>query len=135
MPRNRTSDDIDHVIPDPKPSNAAKTRPPEPWPLPNYEPMHIKQPFRRGVQLVHLTTDAKPCRACIAAGRKVGRHIGKAASKRKILGELAPNSVLQGRLPGRRKERPPRSRFGCNICQISLCNHKTCWKDHIGLVE
>ena len=49
MPRKRTSDDIDHVIPDPKPSNAAKTRPLDPWPLLDYEPIHIKQPFRTGV--------------------------------------------------------------------------------------
>ena len=96
---------------------------------------HIHQAHRAEHQLVRLTTDAKPCRAYIATGRKLGRQIGKAASKRKTLGELAPNSVLQGKLAGRRKERPPRSRFGCNICYISLSNHKTCWKDHIRLVE
>ena len=59
MPRSRTSDDVDHVIPDLKPSNAAKTRPPEPWPLPDYEPMHIKQPFRTGVHNLpaHVSVD------------------------------------------------------------------------------
>ena len=59
MPRNRTSDDINHVIPDPKPSNAAKTRPPKPWPLLDYEPIHIKQPFRTGVHNlpVHVSVD------------------------------------------------------------------------------
>ena len=49
MPRNRTSNDVDHVIPDLKPSNATKTRPPEPKTLPTYEPMYIKQPFRSGI--------------------------------------------------------------------------------------
>ncbi|KAL2050544.1 hypothetical protein ABVK25_009213 [Lepraria finkii] len=66
-------------------------------------------------KLVRLSTDPKPCRACTAVGRNVGRQIGKAASKRNVLGELSTNSVLQGSLAGRHKERPPRSRPGCNI--------------------
>ena len=49
MPRNRVSDDIDHVIPDPKPSTAAKKPPPAPGRLPDYEPMQIKTPYRTGV--------------------------------------------------------------------------------------
>ena len=49
IPSMGTSTDIDHVIADPKPTATAKMRPPEPKPLPAYEPMHIKQPFRSGI--------------------------------------------------------------------------------------
>ena len=59
MPRNRTSDDVDHVIADPKASNPARKPPPEPWPLPDYKPMQIKQPFRMGVHNLpaHVSID------------------------------------------------------------------------------
>jgi hypothetical protein len=36
MPRARTSNDIDHVVPDPKPLNTSKNPPPPPKPLPKY---------------------------------------------------------------------------------------------------
>ena len=37
MPSNRTSDDIDFV----PPTRKAKKPPPQPWPLPYFEPLHI----------------------------------------------------------------------------------------------
>ncbi|KAK3174102.1 hypothetical protein OEA41_001346 [Lepraria neglecta] len=67
MPRDRTSDDIDHVIPDPKPSNAAKMRPPDPWPLPDYEPMDIKQPFRTATIPILTLGRHRPIAQTIAA--------------------------------------------------------------------
>ncbi len=48
MPRNKTSNDLDHVKKDPKPSQTPKGRPPRPWPLPKYKPVIIKQPWTNG---------------------------------------------------------------------------------------
>ena len=41
MPRNKVSNDLDHVRKDPKPSTTPKGRPPTPWPLPTYVPLKI----------------------------------------------------------------------------------------------
>ena len=49
MPRNRVSTDVDHVILDPRPSNATKKPPPKPWPTPQYTPLPIKQLYSIGV--------------------------------------------------------------------------------------
>ena len=76
---------------------------------------HIHQARPREHQLVRLSDKAEPCRACIAAGRRVSKQFGKAAPKRKALGELSTNSVLQGKKAGKRKERPPRSRWGVSF--------------------
>ena len=43
MPRNKISNDLDHVKQDPKPSTVPKGYPPDPWPLPTYVPLKIKQ--------------------------------------------------------------------------------------------
>ena len=48
MPRNKTSNDLDHVRKDPKPSKTPKGRPPKPGPLPRYKPVKIKQPWTNG---------------------------------------------------------------------------------------
>ena len=51
MGRKRASNDIDFVEPpkyDVLPSWKAKRRPPEPWPLPDFEPLHINNPLRNG---------------------------------------------------------------------------------------
>ena len=52
MPRNRTSDNIDHVAPDPKPSNAARKPPPALEPLPEYTPTRFKEPYQNGIHNV-----------------------------------------------------------------------------------
>ena len=57
MPYNSTSDDVDYVVPDPKPSNAVRKPPPAPEPLPDYEPMPIKEPYRTGVHNLPSTVD------------------------------------------------------------------------------
>ena len=41
MPRNKVSDDLDHIKQDPKPARPVKGRPPDPWPLPSYTPRRI----------------------------------------------------------------------------------------------
>ena len=61
MPRNKTSDDIDHVRPDPKTLKASKKKAskkkkdkvlkkpvPEPGPMPEYTPMVITNPLTYG---------------------------------------------------------------------------------------
>ena len=45
MPSNRTSNDIDFVLPTQysiPPTRKAKEPPPQPWPLPDFEPLHIE---------------------------------------------------------------------------------------------
>ena len=44
MPRNKVSNDLDHVRKDPKPTTIPKERPPDPWPLPTYVPLKITNP-------------------------------------------------------------------------------------------
>ena len=88
-------------------------------PLSNY----IHQAHREEHKLVRLSETAQRCRAYTAAGRRVGETVRKPATKRKVLGELSTDMVLKGKLAGRRV---PRTRWGCELCHISLCNHKTC---------
>lgn len=54
MPRNRESDDVDHVPIDPKPSKVSKKPPPTPWPLPEFTPMLIENPLTYGVNIFPL---------------------------------------------------------------------------------
>ena len=48
MPRNRVSDDLDHVQKDPKPVQVLKGRPPDPWPLPSCTPREINNALTHG---------------------------------------------------------------------------------------
>ena len=48
MPRNRVSNDLDHVKKDPKPSKTPRGDPPRPWPLPKFKPVQINQPWSHG---------------------------------------------------------------------------------------
>ena len=45
MPRNKVSNDLNHVKQDPKPTTAPKEAPPKPKRLPKYTPVKIKQPY------------------------------------------------------------------------------------------
>ena len=60
MPRNKVSNDIDHVRKDPQPEKAPKGSPPKPKPLPKYKPIQIKKPFTRGHGLLPDTTPNDP---------------------------------------------------------------------------
>ena len=60
MPRNKVSNDIDHVRKDPQPENAPKESPPKPKPLPKYKPIQIKKPFTHGHALLPDTTSNNP---------------------------------------------------------------------------
>ena len=70
----------------------------------------------------------RECQACRAA-KRVQSNVPK-RSKRKPLQELHPNNV---RANGRRN-RLPRSYFGCALCNIALCNHIRCWNEHIDAI-
>ena len=48
MPRNKVSNDLDHVKQDPKPKTAPKEPPPKPQQLPKYTPVKIRQPYTNG---------------------------------------------------------------------------------------
>ena len=58
MPRNKISNDLDHVKKDPKPLNTPKGRPPDPWPLPKYVPLKITR--RRTHGQGHLPNTIAP---------------------------------------------------------------------------
>jgi Transposase IS4 len=74
-----------------------------------------------------LSKVAKECKACMAQGRTT-----QAGWKRKALQELSVNSAQinedgeRSRIP-----RPPRTRYGCSVCQIRLCQLGPCWEEHI----
>lgn len=65
---------------------------------------------------------SKACIASLCAGR-----ICRDSSTRKPLAGLSTNSIRAQK----RRERAPRSSFGCGLCGIYLCNKKRCWKEHI----
>ena len=60
MPRNKVSNDIDHVRKDPQLEKAPKASPPKPKPLPKYKPMQIKKLFTHGHSLLPNTTSNNP---------------------------------------------------------------------------
>ena len=60
MPRNKVSNDIDHVPKDPQPEKAPKEPPPKPKPLPKYKPLQITKPFTYGYRLLPDTTPNDP---------------------------------------------------------------------------
>ena len=60
MPRNKVSNDIDHVRKDPQPEKAPKEPPPKPKPLPKYKPIQIKKPFTHGHGLLPDTVPNDP---------------------------------------------------------------------------
>ena len=45
MPRNKVSNDLDHVRKDPQPSYTLKEPPPKSWGLPKYRPVKIREPW------------------------------------------------------------------------------------------
>ena len=78
--------------------------------------------------LERMWDKAKRCVVCLNAGRKSE----KLAKIRKPLLELSINTV---RIPdkGQRKrpQQTPRGIYDCKLCGIAICNHITCWKEHL----
>ena len=86
---------------------------------------------RDGCSGIHelISRDAKECKACMAQGRTA-----QAGEKRKALYKLSENSVRsnQGGEKSRRPQ-PPRTKYGCSVCQVHLCKEGTCWEEHTRL--
>jgi hypothetical protein len=76
-----------------------------------------------------ISRSASECKACMAQGRTA-----QASEKRKILGELSENSIRFNQNGEKsRRSRPPRTKYGCSVCQIHLCKGGTCWEEHTQL--
>ena len=76
---------------------------------------------------VILSQIAKECKACMAQGRTA-----QASGKRIAMQELSVNSVrIKEDGEKVRRSRPPRTRYGCSVCQIHLCQGGPCWEEHI----
>src|SRR5437667_11011837 len=86
---------------------------------------------RDGCEGIHkvLSQDGKACKACMAQGRKaLGRE------KRKVLYALSENSIRMNQEGEKsRKPRAPRTKYGCSVCQIHLCQGGSSWQEHIEL--
>ena len=68
------------------------------------------------------------CKACEASGRKATAN----PAKRKPLQKLSVNSVRGGSRI--QSNRPPRTRSGCSLCSIALCQSMkspACWIQHL----
>ena len=110
MGRNRVYDDIDHVSVDNKATKKSKNPPPDPWPLPQFEPLEINNPFRDGQGKLpsnipnELGRKAHYCKAWECASRtKTNGRV------KKPLQELSSNSTRGQR---RRARLNPTKRSG-----------------------
>ena len=93
-------------------------------PLAEY--VHRATPKDHG-ELVRLEDTPQNCKAYLVAGRKTpGRW-----PKRKALEDLSVNTVQVVRKQRKRPEKTPRTRFGCQRCDIYLCAVRRCWNEHI----
>jgi hypothetical protein len=77
----------------------------------------------------YISRTAGECKACMAQGRTA-----QASEKRKVLQELSENSIQFNQNGEKsRRPRPPRTKYGCSVCQIHLCKGGTCWEEHTQL--
>ena len=60
MPRNKVSNNIDHIRKDLQPEKTPKGLPPRLRPLPKYKPIQITKPFTNGHRLLPNTTPNNP---------------------------------------------------------------------------
>ena len=63
--------------------------------------------------------------------RNAGRRTSRAQPIRKPLEELSVNTVKVVKAQRKRPERIPRTRHGCRLCQMYICDHKRCWNEHL----
>jgi hypothetical protein len=86
---------------------------------------------RNGCGGIHdfISRTASECKACMAQGRTA-----QACEKRKVLQELSENSIQFNQNGEKsRRPRPPRTKYGCSVCQIHLCKGGSCWEEHTQL--
>ena len=78
-------------------------------------------------QLERIEDKVKACVLCLHVGRTE-----PPARPRKSLIKLSNNSVRpQGIDKRRRRERVKKGIHGCKLCEIAICNHIACWKEHL----
>ena len=65
MPRNRVSDDLDHVTDEPTTTKSSKKPPPKQWPMPRYRPLKLKKGLQYGLSKL---PEGLPCRASSVFG-------------------------------------------------------------------
>lgn len=83
-------------------------------------------------RLEHMGGKIKTCVTCLHAGRTDPTKIIK---PRKPLMDLSINTVRPRDLDKRkRRQRAPRSYYGCKLCGIHICNHIACWNEHIAAI-
>jgi hypothetical protein len=77
----------------------------------------------------YISRTANECKACMAQGRTA-----QSCGTRKVLQELSENSIRFNQNGEKsRRSRPPRTKYGCSVCQIHLCKGGTCWEEHTQL--
>src|ERR1700731_3018460 len=91
--------------------------------IPKITPLQARMPVMEYVILCQI---AKEYKTCMAQG-----HTAQASGKRVVMQELLANSVLKEDGEKVRRSRPPRTRYGCSVCQIHLCQGGPCWEEHI----
>ena len=74
-----------------------------------------------------------PCN-CVPC-RNAGRRTSRLQPIRKPLEELSVNTVMVVRKQRKRRERIPRTRQGCKLCQMYICDHKRCWDEHLDAIQ
>jgi hypothetical protein len=81
-------------------------------------------------ELIKLFDKEVHCSACIEAGRRTQEQC---MGRRKALSELSPNTTRKPRdsKEWKRRERAPRTHFGCSVCKIPFCRKDDCWRPHI----
>jgi Transposase IS4 len=87
----------------------------------------VQHSMTSGCQGEHkvLSQNVRSCAVCLRDGRKA------AGTARKPLSELNSNS-LRGIAEFRRaRKNTPRTRYGCSICKIFICNVARCWSSHV----
>jgi hypothetical protein len=72
------------------------------------------------------------CLACTKARR---RNIIIRSGERKPLYKLLHNSIVRRRKDLECLKRMPRTRFGCRLYRIPLCQSGLCWKEYIKRVS
>ena len=97
---------------------------------PMAELVHRAAPRDHG-KLQKLGNIPRTCIPCRNAHRKTSR----AQPIRKPLEELSVNTVRVIRKERKRPERIPRTRHGCALCQMYICDHKRCWNEHLEAIQ
>jgi len=77
-----------------------------------------------------LSQKASACKPCLTTGRRP-----TAAKKRKPLGELHHNVGRSDQGVKKRKLERTKTRYGCELCQLYVCQGGSCWKEHLEAIQ